>query len=363
MDAVAHTVQSFEQVAHGLPVQPVLDVLAAMPHLWEIDTRRQAYAGTNHADTRSILVRMPDEVFTPDDRTAAREWFTRLTAFDRDLPQELYDALDPILAQLVTLTSARKVARVMIVELKAGGEVTEHVDTGAYADHTDRFHVCLQNDFAMLAVRQPDGGIHANRIAEGEAWWFNHKRPHSAWNASDTTPRIHLIVDLVAPLYRQLRNAEPYSLQPELLCECWPEILPLCARHKDEIAHYQDIDLNVDVEKYEQLERMGVVKLYTVRSLPDWQLIGYEVVMVSPNLHYRDSVQAKVDVLYIAPEFRRGRLGMKLIDYVDSMLRDQGVAVTYQHVKHSHDFGPLLKRLNYESIETIWGRRLDRGKE
>ena len=72
---------------------------------------------------------------------------------------------------------------------------------------------------------------------------------------------------------------------------------------------------------------------------------------------------ASQDVLFLAPEHRKGRLGMKLIDYADSMLRREGVQVVAQHVKAAHNFGPLLERLGYELQDLIYTRRLDRAKE
>lgn len=151
------------------------------------------------------------------------------------------------------------------------------------------------------------------------------------------------------------------TIQRELLAHCWPEVLPLCERHKEEIAHYQDIALDVDVELYERIEQAGMIRFFTARD--GGKLIGYELVMVSPNLHYAQSLQARVDVLYIAPEHRRSGSGIRLISFADDALRNEGVQVCYHHVKHAHDFSPVLTRLGYESIETIWGRRLDKKGE
>lgn len=372
-DISCNTVEPFKILApSGLPVDRLLGVLNAHPELWRRNTDRQNYPGSAHQDTRSILIKAPRVLLDASSSTTdrARAWFNDLNAEeDQALPPELLEAIDDILTPIVTMTRARKIARVMIVELKPGGTVSEHTDDGLYADHTDRVHVCVQGDKARLTVKGPDGSYQGRAVTgmissyyhrAGDAVWLNTKLPHSAHNDPTGTPRINLIIDLISPELRALRTQGSYSIHPELLSECWSEIIPLCERHKDEIAHYKDIGLKVDFDAYERMEAAGKLRLYAVRSLPSWELIGYEVVMVGPNIHYADSIQAKVDVLYLAPEYRRGRLGMRLIDYADAMLKTEGVQVIYQHVKHSFNFGPMLMRLGYEPIEQIYGRRLDK---
>jgi hypothetical protein len=38
-------------------------------------------------------------------------------------------------------------------------------------------------------------------------------------------------------------------------------------------------------------------------------------------------------------------------------LVEDGVQVIYHHVKCAIDFGPLLKVLGYEQVETVWAKR------
>ena len=60
------------------------------------------------------------------------------------------------------------------------------------------------------------------------------------------------------------------------------------------------------------------------------------------------------------PEYRDQGTGAGLIAFADMSLAAAGASVVYHHVKRAHDFGPLLRRLGYEEIESVWGRRLDR---
>jgi GNAT superfamily N-acetyltransferase len=135
------------------------------------------------------------------------------------------------------------------------------------------------------------------------------------------------------------------------------EILPLLERHYHEIAHYQDIVLDPDFKKYIEIEEAGFLRVFTARD-DAGKLAGYGIFVVRANMHYRQSLQAVQDVLFIAPEHRNAGFGAKLISFCDGELQKEGVQVVYHHVKLAHDFGPLMEKIGYEKIETIYGRRL-----
>lgn len=147
-----------------------------------------------------------------------------------------------------------------------------------------------------------------------------------------------------------------FSEEP-LTLEWINEALPLLYKHYREIAHYQDIPLDIDVESYLTAYDHGSVKLYTSRDT-NGELIGYACYFVRKNIHYSDSLQAVQDVIYLDPT-RRGTGGRFLL-WCDSKLRELGVQVVYHHVKLAFDFGPMLERFGYEHIENIWARRLDK---
>jgi hypothetical protein len=81
------------------------------------------------------------------------------------------------------------------------------------------------------------------------------------------------------------------------------EITPLLQAHWEEIAHYKDIELAPNVEAYAKLEAAGILHCYTARVAG--ALVGYFVTTVVPSLHYRGSLQAHQDVLFVLPEHRK----------------------------------------------------------
>lgn len=142
------------------------------------------------------------------------------------------------------------------------------------------------------------------------------------------------------------------------------EAMPLLERHWREIAHFPDIVLNVDRERYLLAEVAGTVRVYTARVPPcsmgiSGDLIGYAAFFVARNPHYADSLQATQDVIYLDPPFRRGRIGLGLLQFCERELEAEGVEVVMHHVKLAHpQLGAILDRMGYQDVDVIKAKRL-----
>lgn len=134
------------------------------------------------------------------------------------------------------------------------------------------------------------------------------------------------------------------------------EVRPLLEMHWAEIAAYKDIPLEPDLEAYARIDESGGLRVFTARDEAN-TLIGYNIFFVHRNLHYKSSLQANQDILYIHPD-KRG-FGMRFILWCDKELKTEGVQVVYHHVKAKHDFGPMLERMGYNLVDKIYAKRLD----
>lgn len=136
------------------------------------------------------------------------------------------------------------------------------------------------------------------------------------------------------------------------------EAIPLFHLHYIGVAHFQDIELAPDYDNYLKLAEIGMLRVFTARE-EDNALIGYAIFFVRHNLHYKNSLQAVQDILFIHPE-KRG-FGAKFIAWCDLQLQLEGVQATYHHVKVRPDlnFSPLLEKQGYQLIDLIYGKRLD----
>ena len=182
--------QNCKLVASNMAVGPVLEALDAHKEMWSEITIRQEYPGSAHHDTECIFARGP-EAFTPD------KFFFDLGSYDYPAMDRLADVLVPVLRPLLNdVLKVTELGRVLIVNLKAGGSVDEHIDEGTYADYFARFHVVISTNPYCYNIT---GGEPAH-WAVGECWWFDHKKPHAATNQGETD-RVHIIIDAVAPDY------------------------------------------------------------------------------------------------------------------------------------------------------------------
>jgi GNAT superfamily N-acetyltransferase len=146
------------------------------------------------------------------------------------------------------------------------------------------------------------------------------------------------------------------SYGQELLSDIVEELKPLLERHWEEIAHFKDVPLAPNWAAYDRAEKSGSLRVYTARK--DGALIGYGVFFIG-NMHYSTTKIATQDVLFLLPEHRQGGVGYRLIRFCDEQLNAEGAKVVYHHVKHAIcDFGPLLERMGYVAVDTIYGRKL-----
>ena len=143
--------------------------------------------------------------------------------------------------------------------------------------------------------------------------------------------------------------------QEEKAADLIVEIQPLIAAHWDEIALFKEsIYLEPDYNKYVELNKLGVLKIYTVRD--DDKLVGYFLVTVSPNLHYKSHLFAVNDIIYIDPEYRGRTVAYRLFKYAESELKKLGVSVITINMKVYAKFDRLLTKLGYGKIEEVFGK-------
>jgi len=132
--------------------------------------------------------------------------------------------------------------------------------------------------------------------------------------------------------------------------------------HWREVGLYQDeVPLDPDYDKFIQLEHAGVLEAFTVRVRMEdgshGKLAGYAGYLVIPHLHYRTTLVAANDVIYLDPAFRHGLTAARLVKFAEAYLATaRGARRFTYHVKTAHDFGPLLLRAGYAHEENIFGK-------
>lgn len=174
---------NFERLCTDLPVAPLL--AAIQPDWWRHITIRQDFLGSAHHATQCIYLRGPAGF-------SFEECFVDHTSIDYPLLPSVIDVLMPVLRPVLRALRWVELGRLLLVRLPAGAALEPHIDEGAYAEHFERYHVALStNEQCALVV---DG--EAQPMAAGEAWRFDHRKTHHAYNTG-STDRVHLIIDAV----------------------------------------------------------------------------------------------------------------------------------------------------------------------
>ena len=145
--------------------------------------------------------------------------------------------------------------------------------------------------------------------------------------------------------------------QQEFLDQVKDDILSLLDLHYKEIALNQDkIKLNPDWDVYSELEQQGKLKIFTARD--NDTLVGFFVVVVGVNMHYKDHTFACNDIIYLHKDYRKGFAGIKLIKFAKKCLTEDGVSVLAINTKVHQPFDKVLERLGFNLIERVYSSYL-----
>ncbi len=137
-----------------------------------------------------------------------------------------------------------------------------------------------------------------------------------------------------------------YTIQHEFLENVLDEIKPIHRAHWEETEGYRHgIALDPDYDYMVNAERTGRFMLFTVRT--NKQLVGNCMMYLTQSTHTRKWI-AEEDTIFIDKEHRKGRIGIKLIQYVERVLATLGVTEIRVTVKTVNRVGDLLQALGYQ---------------
>ena len=120
--------------------------------------------------------------------------------------------------------------------------------------------------------------------------------------------------------------------------------MDIVRKHYDEIAQFKEVqELDPDCEAYDRMEKSGKLWVMTAREKGD--LVGYIVMFLSNDLHYRKMVRAIEDVHFILPEHRKGLLGYKMLARTVAEMKAKGAHTITFRTKADNSHGLLFERL------------------
>lgn len=139
----------------------------------------------------------------------------------------------------------------------------------------------------------------------------------------------------------------------DFLCRCQQEVEPLAALEWQESGRPTEA-LEIDWDRYADLEDHGIVRFYVARDGDD--LIGYAVVLLFSPLTMRERRFAIVDAVYVAKTHRG--IGKALFAFVEDCLREDGIERLVASSSATNPIGAFLTRMGYEEAETKYEKAL-----
>lgn len=126
--------------------------------------------------------------------------------------------------------------------------------------------------------------------------------------------------------------------------------------HYEELCVTKDFPLTPDYDAYKRLADAGMLRCITVRA--NEEMIGYAIFIVQPHLHYMTCKTAFEDIYYIRPDFRKGRVGIRLFKYAEDVLQRIGVNRIIMHTKIHMDNSRLFEYLGYKLTDKLFTKIL-----
>lgn len=143
------------------------------------------------------------------------------------------------------------------------------------------------------------------------------------------------------------------TYQVESFTDCIEEMSKLFDEHCDEVSSDpENIRPNIDYDAYFRLEDIGSLHLITVRK--DEELVGYNLYLISPLLHYKHIIHATNDAIFIKKEHRKGTVGFRLIKFAINTLKERGIYSMMIHTKTKVPFDRLCERLGMTFAEKTY---------
>jgi len=110
-----------------------------------------------------------------------------------------------------------------------------------------------------------------------------------------------------------------------------------------------EIPLSIDEDKYELLDRAGILLILTARE--GAKLVGYYLWFLMPHPHYsKAGPMGMTDMYFVLPEYRNG-VGLRLFIASETELRKRRVIKAITSCKVHEDNSALLERLGWTKTD------------
>ena len=108
-------------------------------------------------------------------------------------------------------------------------------------------------------------------------------------------------------------------------------------------------------ERYNAYDEGGWLVVFTVRDIG--RLVGYGMMYVTPSMHTQKLI-ATEDAMFLLPEYRRGRNGLRLYQYVEREMARRGVVELTVTAKPNTGAARILEHLGCTLVNYQYAKHL-----
>lgn len=129
----------------------------------------------------------------------------------------------------------------------------------------------------------------------------------------------------------------------------------LFKEHYDEIALNKSVmKLSPDWTKYYALEQSNM--LLCLGAFMGDECVGYSINFLMSHLHYKDLLYMQNDLLFVAEEHRKSRVGLLLIQETEVQAKEYGAKMMLWHAKENTSLSVIMQRMGYRVQDIIFSK-------
>lgn len=106
----------------------------------------------------------------------------------------------------------------------------------------------------------------------------------------------------------------------------------------------------VNITAFEFADSNGALKTFLAKD--GEEVVGYQVFVIGPDMFHANKMAA-TEIGIFMDKKHRGHYGRQFIEWVD---RNLNFDILYRGCSAKRDISPLLKRLHYDLVGTVYGR-------
>lgn len=147
-----------------------------------------------------------------------------------------------------------------------------------------------------------------------------------------------------------------FAIEP--LSTCWDEIEDIGRKHWHETMEYYrgKQPYAPSFERYNSYDKAGWLKTFTGRD--EGKLVGYSLMYLVPSMHTQHMI-ATEDTVFLLPEYRRGRNGLRFHQFIEAELRERGAREIVVTAKPGSAACRLLEHIGFSVINHQYSKHLD----